>query len=103
MFVSTLVNSISLNDRLGKSFFLYHLTSLVGTALLALSLRQAGYSVWANADASGAFDDKSAADANRRMESAGITVSSAFVIYAELLRDWRNTPGVRETFAHFHT
>lgn len=44
----------------------------LGTAFLALSLREAGYSVWANTDASGTFTPRLADEANRRMEQAGV-------------------------------
>ncbi len=50
-------------------------TSL-GTAFLALSLREAGYSVWANTDASGTFTPMLAEDANRRMEQDGVHLVS---------------------------
>lgn len=50
-----------------------------GTAFLSLSLRAEGYSVWANSDASGTFDVKTAQDANDRMRAAGVQVVSAFV------------------------
>jgi nicotinamidase-related amidase len=48
----------------------------LGTAFLSLSLREAGYSVWANTDASGTFTPVLAADANRRMEQAGVHLVS---------------------------
>lgn len=48
----------------------------IGTASLALSLREAGYSVWANTDASGTFTANLAADANRLMEQAGVHLVS---------------------------
>jgi hypothetical protein len=67
-----------------------------GTSFLALSLRAAGYSVWANTDASGTFNDRLAADANRRMENAGVTLMGGFALAMDLMRDWRNTPGSRE-------
>jgi hypothetical protein len=51
----------------------------LGTAFLALSLREAGYSVWANSDASGTFTPILAEDANKRMEQAGVhLVSQSF-------------------------
>ena len=71
------------------------------TAFLALSLRQAGYDVWANADASGTFDVKSAYDANQRMRDAGVQVVSQFVIACELMRDWRSFPGTATMLAYF--
>lgn len=59
-----------------------------GTAFLALSLVEAGYEVFANTDASGTFNDKIAADANRRMENAGVTLMGMFAIAMDLMRDW---------------
>jgi hypothetical protein len=69
---------------------------LLGTSFLALSLIEAGYDVWANTDASGTFDSKLAADANRRMEAAGVHLMGMFAIAMDLMRDWRNTPGSAE-------
>lgn len=67
---------------------------LSGTAFLALSLIDEGYEVYANTDASGTFDVKLAEDANRRMERAGVTLMGLFAIVCDLMRDWRNTPGL---------
>ena len=61
---------------------------VIGTSFLALSLREAGYDVWANTDASGTFNDKLAADANRRMEQAGVHLLGMFGIAMDLMRDW---------------
>jgi nicotinamidase-related amidase len=74
-----------------------------GTSFLALSLREAGYEVWANTDASGTLNDKIAADANRRMENAGVTLMSMFGIVCDLMRDWRNTPGALEVLPFLDT
>jgi hypothetical protein len=63
-------------------------------------LIEAGYEVWANTDASGTFTDKLAADANRRMEQAGVHLMGMFGIAMDLMRDWRNTP-VPLRFCHF--
>ena len=76
-------------------------TMQVCTAFLALSLREAGYSVWANSDASGTFDVKTAQDANDRMRAAGAQVVSMFAVALELMRDWRNTPGTPEMMPFF--
>ena len=64
-----------------------------GTTFLGLSLRSEGYSVWANAEASGTVNDKVASDANTRMAAAGIQIVSLFSIICELMRDWRSDPG----------
>ena len=63
------------------------------TSFLALSLVEAGYTVYANADASGTFDVRTASDANDRMRTAGVHVLSMFAVACELMRDWRSTPG----------
>lgn len=52
--------------------------------------------MWANTDASGTFNEKLAADANRRMEQAGVHLGGLFAITMDLMRDWRNVPGSTE-------
>lgn len=69
------------------------ITTDVCTEFLALSLRQEGYTVFANTEASGTFSDKLAEDANRRMEGKGVVLQGMFAIVMDLMRDWRNTPG----------
>jgi hypothetical protein len=69
---------------------------LIGTAFLALSLRQAGYSVWANVEASGTTTELIRSTANDQMRAAGVQVVSTFAIICDLMRDWRNTPGAAE-------
>ncbi|KAL4976900.1 Isochorismatase-like protein [Aspergillus desertorum] len=68
----------------------------VCTAFLALSLVDEGYEVYANTEASGTFDIRLAEDANRRMEKAGVTLMGFFAIVCDLMRDWRNTPGLAQ-------
>ncbi|KAI1423106.1 Isochorismatase-like protein [Xylaria sp. FL1777] len=70
----------------------------VCTAFLALSLRDAGYSVWANHEASGTTTVDIRVNANDRMRDAGVQIVSYFAIVCELMRDWRNTPGAAEIF-----
>ncbi|KIM95527.1 hypothetical protein OIDMADRAFT_20997 [Oidiodendron maius Zn] len=79
-----------------KQIILAGIVTEVCTSFLALSLREAGYDVWANTDASGTFNDKLAADANRRMEQAGVHLLGMFGIAMDLMRDWRNKPGSAE-------
>jgi nicotinamidase-related amidase len=71
-----------------KQIILGGIVTEVCTAFLALSLREAGYDVWANTDASGTFTDKLAADANRRMEQAGVHLMGMFGMTMDLMRDW---------------
>ena len=71
------------------------------TSFLAFSLVEAGYTVYANADASGTFDVRTASDANDRMRAAGVHVLSMFAVACELMRDWRNTPGTPELLPFF--
>uniref|UniRef100_A0A8H7KCV3 Isochorismatase-like domain-containing protein n=1 Tax=Bionectria ochroleuca TaxID=29856 RepID=A0A8H7KCV3_BIOOC len=61
----------------------------VCTTFLALSLREAGYSVWANGEASGTYSTFVRDISNTRMEKAGIQVVSFFAIVGELMRDHR--------------
>ncbi|PSR77745.1 hypothetical protein PHLCEN_2v7729, partial [Hermanssonia centrifuga] len=84
-----------------KQVILGGITTDVCTAFLALSLVQEGYSVFANSDASGTFDVKTANDANDRMRGAGVQVLSMFAVALELMRDWRDTPGAPEMFPFF--
>ena len=61
---------------------------------VSLSLLEAGYTVFANADASGTFDVRAADNANARMREAGVYVMPQFAVAADLQRDWRNPPGI---------
>ena len=73
------------------------------TTFLALSLVEAGYAVFANSDASGTFDVKTASEANDRMRAAGVQILSMFAVACELMRDWRNTPGTKELMPFYDT
>ncbi|KAF8900916.1 Isochorismatase hydrolase [Mucidula mucida] len=79
-----------------KQVILAGIVTDVCTAFLALSLVEEGYSVFANAEASGTLNAKIAADANERMRGAGVQVMSMFAIACDLMRDWRSTPGALE-------
>ncbi|KXN87302.1 hypothetical protein AN958_08966 [Leucoagaricus sp. SymC.cos] len=68
----------------------------VCTTFVAMSLAEQGYTVYANADASGTGSVKAAEHANERMRSAGIHVYSMFAIVCDLMRDWRHSPGATE-------
>ncbi|KAK2616649.1 hypothetical protein QQS21_000472 [Conoideocrella luteorostrata] len=72
------------------------ITTDVCTAFLALSLRQEGYSVWANAEASGTTSALVRDISNDRMARAGVQIVSLFSIACDLMRDWRGTPGAKE-------
>ncbi|RYP62562.1 hypothetical protein DL770_009559 [Monosporascus sp. CRB-9-2] len=72
----------------------------VCTTFLALSLREAGYSVWANQEASATTSTFIRDEANHRMRNAGVHVVSLFAIFGELMRDWRNTPGALELWPY---
>ena len=84
-----------------KQVIIAGITTDVCTAFLALSLVEAGYTVFANSDASGTFDVKTASEANDRMRAAGVQVLSMFAVACELMRDWRNTPGAVEMLPFF--
>ncbi len=79
-----------------KQVILGGIVTEVCTMFLALSLREAGYSVWANTEASGTATPKLAEDANRRMERAGVHLTGLFGVTMFLMKDWRNTPGTAE-------
>lgn len=72
------------------------ITTDVCTTFLALSLREAGYSVWANVEASGTTSALVRDVSNDRMAKAGVHTVSLFSIACDLMRDWRNTPGAKE-------
>jgi hypothetical protein len=59
----------------------------------SLSLLEAGYTVFANADASGTLDIRAAEHANARMREAGVYVMPQFAVVADLQRDWRIPTG----------
>ncbi|KAJ5537515.1 hypothetical protein N7494_006994 [Penicillium frequentans] len=79
-----------------KQLIIGGIVTEVCTAFLALSLIDEGYEVFANTDASGTFNERLADEANRRMEKAGVTLMGLFGIVCDLMRDWRNTPGLDE-------
>ena len=83
-----------------KQVVLGGIVTEVCTMFLALSLREAGYSVWANTEASGTATPKLAEDANRRMEGAGVHLTGMFGIAMFLMKDWRNTPGTAEVLPY---
>ncbi|KAI0436153.1 Isochorismatase-like protein [Xylaria telfairii] len=64
----------------------------VCTAFCALSLRDAGYSVWANHEASGTMSIDIRENGNDRMRDAGVQIVSYYAIVGELMRDWRTPP-----------
>ncbi|KAK4507582.1 hypothetical protein PRZ48_001317 [Zasmidium cellare] len=66
----------------------------VCTTFCALSLRAEGYSVWANVEASGTTTEFIRDVSNDRMANAGVQLVSLFSIVCDLMRDWRNTPGL---------
>ena len=69
-----------------------------GTTFLALALREAGYAVFANNEASGTTTESVRAESNDRMRGAGVHVLSYFAVVGELMRDWRATPGAAEIY-----
>ncbi|KUL88951.1 hypothetical protein ZTR_03425 [Talaromyces verruculosus] len=79
-----------------KQIILAGITTDVCTTFLALSLRAAGYSVWANVEASGTSTPLIRDVSNSRMQAAGVQLVSLFSIVCDLMRDWRNTPGSPE-------
>ncbi|KAM0433521.1 hypothetical protein ACHAPT_004401 [Fusarium lateritium] len=72
------------------------ITTDVCTTFLALSLREEGYSVWANVEASGTNSALVRDISNDRMARAGVQTVSLFSIVCDLMRDWRSSPGSKE-------
>ncbi|EAT92562.1 hypothetical protein HBI56_000480 [Parastagonospora nodorum] len=79
-----------------KQIILAGITTDVCTAFLSLSLRAAGYSVYANVEASGTTTELVRDTANDQMANAGVHMYSLFAIVCDLMRDWRATPGAKE-------
>jgi hypothetical protein len=79
------------------------LNIFAGTTFLALSLRAEGYSVWANAEASGTTTTLIRDISNSRMQAAGVQIVSLFSIICDLMRDWRNTPGSAQVLPWLNT
>ncbi|KAK8042401.1 isochorismatase [Apiospora phragmitis] len=67
-----------------------------GTTFAALSMREAGYSVFVDVEASGTTTELIRGVSNDRMRDVGVQVLSTFAIMSELMRDWRDTPGAAE-------
>lgn len=65
---------------------------LLGTTFASLSMIEAGYSVFANHDASGTTSALTRDLSNQRMISAGVQILSPFAVFGELMRDWRTPP-----------
>ncbi|TFY79790.1 hypothetical protein EWM64_g4223 [Hericium alpestre] len=84
-----------------KQIIMAGITTDVCTTFMALSLLQEGYTVFANADASGTFDERTARDSNDRMRAAGVHILSMFAITTDLMRDWRDTPGSPELLPYY--
>jgi hypothetical protein len=59
---------------------------------------EAGYSVFANADASGTTSTLGRDLSNRRMMDAGVQVITPFAVFGELMRDWRTPPEGDEVY-----
>ncbi|KPM35504.1 hypothetical protein AK830_g11058 [Neonectria ditissima] len=73
------------------------------TAFCAFSLREAGYSVWANIEASGTTSDMVRDAANDGMKDAGVHLVSLGAIFGELMRDWRTPPTSISAFTYLDT
>jgi hypothetical protein len=83
-----------------KQIIVAGITTDVCTAFLSLSLRAAGYSVFANIEASGTTTELVRDTANDQMARAGVQMYSLFAIVCDLMRDWRNTPGAKEVLPY---
>ncbi|TCD66051.1 hypothetical protein EIP91_001859 [Steccherinum ochraceum] len=76
-------------------------TDVRPTRSIVFPFTNAGYTVYANSDASGTFNEKTGREANDRLRAAGVQVLSLFAVSCELMRDWRNTPGAKEMMPFF--
>ncbi|KAK6335263.1 hypothetical protein TWF718_010697 [Orbilia javanica] len=65
----------------------------VCTTFLALALREEGYSVWANVEASGTTTPLIRDISNDQMRHAGVNVVSLFYIVCDLMKNWNFNPG----------
>jgi nicotinamidase-related amidase len=83
-----------------KQIIVAGITTDVCTAFLSLSLRAAGYSVFANIEASGTTTELVRDTANDQMARAGVQMYSLFAIVCDLMRDWRSTPGAKEVLPY---
>lgn len=86
----------AIEDSGKKQIILAGIVTDVCTTFAALSLRAAGYSVWANVEASGTTTKLIRDVSNDRMARAGVNVVSLFSIVGDLMRDWRSKPGALE-------
>ncbi|THW59012.1 Isochorismatase hydrolase [Aureobasidium pullulans] len=66
----------------------------VCTTILALALREEGYSVWANVEASGTTTELIRDISNDRMRQAGVNIVSLFYIVCDLMKNWTFEPGI---------
>ncbi|KAI5247534.1 Isochorismatase hydrolase [Aureobasidium subglaciale] len=66
----------------------------VCTTFLALALREEGYSVWANVEASGTTTELIRDISNDRMRQAGVNIVSLFYIICDLMKNWTFEPGI---------
>ncbi|KAK8092258.1 isochorismatase [Apiospora kogelbergensis] len=83
-----------------KQIVMAGITTDVCTSFCALSMREAGYSVFLNAEASGTTTSFIRDISNARMQAAGVQILSTFAVLSELMRDWRDYPGAKEIFPY---
>jgi nicotinamidase-related amidase len=84
-----------------KQLIIAGITTDVCIEFLALSLLEAGYTVYVNSEASGTFSERVAREALDRVRAAGAQVMSGFGITTDLMRDWRHSPGAAELMPYF--
>ncbi|KAI9163845.1 putative hydrolase YcaC [Paramyrothecium foliicola] len=82
-------------------FIIAGIATDVCTTFLALSLRDQGFEVYANVEASGTTTALVRDVSNDRMAQAGVQNLSFFAIVCELMRDWRSKPGAQELIPFF--
>ncbi|KAH6676905.1 protein ycaC [Plectosphaerella plurivora] len=82
-----------------KQVIIAGIATEVCVAFAALSMREEGYGVWANVEASGTTSTLVRDAANLRMQAAGVQLGGIFSIVGELWRDHRNVPGGEKVIA----
>ncbi|EEU34938.1 uncharacterized protein NECHADRAFT_39657, partial [Fusarium vanettenii 77-13-4] len=90
----------AIQDTGRTQFIIGGIATDVCTTFLALSLREQGYSVWANVEASGTTTPLIRDVSNSRLQAAGVHLVGTSSILADLFRDWRNpSPGAANVSA----
>ncbi|KAM0287020.1 hypothetical protein ACHAQH_000705 [Verticillium albo-atrum] len=74
----------------------------VCVTFLSLSMREEGYSVWANVEVTGTTSALIRDVSKSRMQAAGVQLVGIFSTVAHLYKDWRNPPGAAKMVEWFN-